>query len=432
MDYLQTQTKGLAWCEKLKDANLLTPDNYDKCVGLYASPGLDNITIPSYPESRTSKEHSFGMTKKQGANFMYTDLTKNRQITCFMSNLEKNKYLAVDPDSADKLILLPESATGEYVVFIIKLANNGMYTVINKATGNYITVNPANGQLVVDSAVLTDNCYFKLIQTGTNKYLFTFESSVMPGKYIILDDVPHVSADGNKYWFLDKLVDGAELGSTDTDIPESRALINNLLANIQDVRGDYFVILAKIEFLKLLKTKLQELTQPTGSIVTYYKENQTLLGLSNDLINSIEFSVSNEINQNEISKINDMITELVAESQRMSSDTYMTVNVKSAKLIELLETLNAKKRLDITKLNGQISSLTNKHRSIADEMDNIDKATDALNEKLAINDKYAEHAEFQDTGYTYDLYSMVVIGIILCVCIAFFGYRLIQRYNTVF
>lgn len=437
MNYHQTKEKVFQLCDKLNKEGLLSEAELENCRRSFAAEG-QNIDLELYKIAKTSKEYSFGMSENQGSDTLYNDLTKTRYIKCFMASGNKKSYLSLRPGIPTSVYMAPAELTQEtqeYNVFIIELQSTGKYagsyTVLSANTNTYLMVE-TNKTISVTGTELTDNCFFKLAQSGPNKYLYTFESAKYPGRYLIADNPVAISNTGSKYWYIEQLGKDADLsGEPGLKKDETAALIDDLLAKINAAKLNYYVILAQIEFLSLLKNKMYNLVKSQGDIINYYfdKKDNRELDISEDLLKYIQFSINNELRTHEGSQIDDLINELTAEAEKIKGSEYMAANEKASRLQELIEKQIAGKKEQIASLNTMIESISAHQRDLNSQQELIESKQERLNTKKQIIDKNYDLALHNDTGYKMELYYSIGVGIVLLALIGFFGYKLWLRIN---
>lgn len=437
MNYQQTKQKVLQLCDKLNNEGLLSEAELENCRRSFTAEG-QNIDLELYKMAKTSKEYSFGMSENQGTDMLYNDLTRTMHIKCFLASGDKKSYLSLRPGISTSVYMAPaelSQETQEYNVFIIELQRTGKYagsyTILSASTNTYLTINQ-DKTISVTGTELSDDCFFKLAQSGPNKYLYTFESTKYPGRYLIADNPITISNTGSKYWHIEKLSSDTDI-SDDTGIKkdETAALIDDLLAKINAAKLNYYVTLAQIEFLSLLKNKMYNMTKSQGDIMNYYfdKKDNRELDISEDLLKYIQFSINNELRTHEGSQIDDLISELTAEAEKIKGSEYMAANEKASRLQELIEKQIASKKEQIASLNMMIESIGARQRDLNNQQELIDSKQERLNVKKQVIDKNYDLALHNDRGYKIELYYSIGVGIVLLALIGFFGYKLWLRVN---
>ena len=412
MNYQQTKQKVLQLCDKLNKEGLLSEAELENCRRSFAAEG-QNIDLELYKMAKTSKEYSFGMSETQGSDMLYNDLTKAQYIPCFLASGDKKLYLSLRPGIPSSVYMAPAELTQEtqqYSVFIIELQRTGKYagsySILCASTNTYLSINQ-DKTVDATGTELTDNCFFKLAQSGPNKYLYTFESVKYPMRYLIADNPITISNTGSKYWYIEQLSSDTDT-SDDTGIKkdETAALIDDLLAKINAAKLNYYVILAQIEFLSLLKNKMYNLVKSQGDIMNYYfdKKDNRELDISEDLLKYIQFSINNELRTHEGSQIDDLINELTAEAEKIKGSEYIAANEKASRLQELIEKQIASKKEQIASLNMMIESIGARQRDLNSQQELIESKQERLNVKKQVIDKNYDLALHNDSGYKMELY----------------------------
>lgn len=444
MNYQDTKQKVLSWCQELQKQGIISDIDLDNCRKSYNA--LDQgVDAGAYTEARTSKEFSFGMSDGQGESGMITDLTKRKYFKCTIATPGGDKYISANPGGSDinKLSLVKGDAEGldrANIIFAIQLANNGYYTIMNEGTGNYIDVTK-DKRLLAGSATPGDGSYFKLAQSGTGKKTYTFEPVKYAGRFICDadggTDLLTIAGTGNKYWMLD-IISEPDASSSDDDTmagsaPETVLLINNLLANINETRLEYYNVLAQIEFLTLLRDKMYNTVKSQGDIMNYYfdKKDTRQLDISEDLLKYIQFSINNELRSHEGSQIDDMIKVLTIKAKALELAEFNVATKRGTDLLELLKgQINQKKdqlaslNVMIEKINGQQRELNDKQSGLAKQIGKYDARKDVVD----VNYKFTRDKQ---AGYELEFKIIIGVAVILMLLCGYFGYRLVRRFKAV-
>lgn len=439
MNYQQTKQKVLQLCDKLNKEGLLSEAELENCRRSFTFEG-QNIDLELYKMAKTSKEYSFGMSENQGTDMLYNDLTKAQYIQCFLASGDKKLYLSLRPGIPSSVYMAPAELTQEtqqYSVFIIELQRigkyAGSYTILCTSTNTYLSINQ-DKTVDATGTELTDNCFFKLAQGGPSQYLYTFESAKYPGRYLIADNPVAISNTGSKYWYIERISPDTDIISGETTgikKDETAALIDDLLAKINAAKLNYYVILAQIEFLSLMKNKMYNLVKSQGDIMNYYfdKKDNRELDISEDLLKYIQFSINNELRTHEGSQIDDLINELTAESEKIKGSDYNTANDKAVRLQDLIEKQIETKKTQIASLNNMIESISARQRDLNSQQDLIESNQARINAKTQIIDKNYDLALHNDSGYKIEFYYTIGVCILLLAMVGFFGYKLWLRVN---
>ena len=438
MNYQDTKSKVIAWCEALHKQGIINEADLDNCRKSYTTLG-QGIDLGVYTDARTSKEFSFAMLDGQGETDTIRDLTKRKQFKCMISNIDMDKYIAIRPNIPGQLQLTDDSLTNmtkagneAQIIFLIQLQQNGYYTIQHITSGNYITVDSSSKILLCNTNIITDAGNFKMSQSSSKTY--SFESAKYPGNYIIEANPLTVSNTGNKYWNLDIITtESSSESNSGTTNEESKALINALLIKINNSRLEYYTILAQIEFLTLLRDKMYNLVKSQGDIMNYYyeKKDTRQLDISEDLLKYIQFSINNELRAHEGSQIDDMINELIMKAKDIEAGDYTISNEKSSKLIQLLKSQIAEKREQITGLNSMIEKVSAQQRELNNRQDGLEKKADKYDSKREVVDTNYNFTQAKEAGYEQEFKIIIGVSIILLALIGFFGYKLWSRFKTV-
>lgn len=437
MNYQQTKQKVLKLCDNLNKEGILSEAELENCRRSFAFEG-QNIDLELYKMAKTSKEYSFGMSENQGTDMLYNDLTKVKQIKCFLASADKKSYLSIRPGITSSVYLAPNEITQdtqEYAVFIIELQRvgkyAGSYTILCASTNTYLSINK-DKTISATGTELSDDCYFELVQGGPSQYLYTFESSKYHGRYLIADNPVAVLSTGPKYWYIERISPNTDIVTSDDTGDETAALIDDLLAKINAAKLNYYTVLAQIEFLSLMKNKMYNLVKSQGDIMNYYfdKKDNRELDISEDLLKYIQFSINNELRTHEGSQIEDRINELTVEAEKIKGSEYLAANDKARRLQELINKQIEGKKAQIASLNTMITSISSRQRDLNQEQELIEAKQDRITTKKHVIDKNYDLAKNNTSGYRVELYYTIATGIILFALIGFFGYKLWQRFSA--
>jgi hypothetical protein len=444
MNYQDTKQKVLSWCQELQKQGIISDTDLDNCRKSYNALG-QGVDAGAYTEARTSKEYSFGMSAGQGESSMITDLTKRKYFKCTIATPGGDKYISVNPGGSDsnKLSLVKVDADGldrANIIFAIQLANNGHYTIMNEGTGNYIDVTK-DKQLLAGLATPGDGSHFKLTQSGIGKRTFTFEPVKYAGRFICEAEpgtnLLTIASTGNKYWVLDIIsepdtnssANGTGSGST----LETVSMINNLLANINATRLEYYNILAQIEFLTLLRDKMYNTVKAQGDIMNYYfdKKDTRQLDISEDLLKYIQFSINNELRTHEGSQIDDMIKDLTVKAKDLELSEFNIANKRGTDLLELLRGQITQKKDQIASLNVMIEKINSQQRELNDKQTGLDKQIDKYDSRKDVVDVNYKFTQDKHAGYALEFKIIIATAVILMLLCGYFGYRLTRRFKAV-
>jgi hypothetical protein len=437
MNYQETKQKVLKLCDNLNKEGLLTEAELENCRRSFTFEG-QNIDLELYKMAKTSKEYSFGMSESQGSDMLYNDLTKAKQIKCFLASADKKSYMSIRPGIPSSVYMAPAELTQEtqeYITFIIELRRTGKYagsyTILSANTNTYLLIEQ-DKTISVTGTELTDNCYFKLSQGGPSQYLYTFESAKYPGRYLIADNPVAISNTGAKYWYIERISPDTDIisaESTGIKNDETAALIDDLLSKINAAKLNYYMILAQIEFLSLIKNKMYNMVKSQGDIMNYYfdKKDNRELDISEDLLKYIQFSINNELRTHEGSQIDDLINELTAEAEKIKGSEYATANDKAIRLQDLINKQIENKKTQISSLNNMIESISVRQRDLNSQHELIENKQDRLITKKQVIDKNYDLAQNNTFGYRIELYYSIATVITLLALIGFFGYKLWLR-----
>lgn len=462
MDYQETKAKVLKLCDNLAAQGLITKEEQINCQRSYVSVGT--AADGTLPESKTSKEHSFGMIGDQGRNSIGQDLTKSGQFKAYLrsslgirtrdrsgeeSGIDSvgetsGRYLAVrspanpgllymETLSPAELINQPADQTGgNRLIFTVKRQDNGHYTIMNDATGNYVKTTP-DGGVNAETNNLTGSVYWKLITKSVGK-VYAFESVAKPGFYLTAG-IPITVTSGqspDQNWTLDRLSDElqADNAAAEFEASNGRALSNKLLEDVSAIRLKYYAILAKIDFLETLRNKILNMTKKDGDIMSYYYDMRAnrSLQMSDELLQSISVSVDTEIRQRELLKLDEEIRRLALESERLEGTKLSDASSTVQKLNGVIDRLINDKKNQIASVNLILEKINAKQIDLNQEEDHINKRQNYQDTKGSVNNTNMNISNMNSNGYQREYWFLIVLYVLTAVAILFFGRKLYSRY----
>lgn len=460
MDYQATKKKVVSWCEGLEKEGVISKDDLDRCYKSFVSFGTD-LSVQRHPEAKTNKKHSFGMNKLQGAGSLGDDLTKKKYIQCFL----KTKYGFTKTDSTGEVVseeefrhltirngitnkkevktelFLASDKEKDIVLsrFVIALQDNGYYTLMNYGTGNYIKTE-SNKSISIDTNNITDGTYFTMKTKG--KYN-VFIPRVLP-EYKLTPDVNKLKlTDGIRQehnWLIDVLPDEEEIDMSEDSINTItiKDTIRKLIAKIMKTRYEYYTYLAQIEFLKLLENKIRNIVKPSGDVMAdFYTRRDDATSderkvLTEQLINSIGFSIKDELENNELANINDVINDLIIEAQKFKSENLTKSDNELNKLIRMLnEQIEENKRI-LEQQTGLISFYNKEQKILNTKNKKITGELQDYNNKELVNTKNYDIITDKSTNIKYEYYYYIAIIIFTIILAGFYGYKLYYRIKDIY
>lgn len=461
MDYQETKAKVLKLCDNLAAQGLISKSELAECQRAYVQIG--SAADGTLPEAKTSAEHSFGMLGEQGRNSLGQDLTRKKQFKAYIRsslgvrvNDRAGDKALDDGDSARYLsvqnggVLYMESLTpaqlinqpadssgGMRQVFTVQMQDNGHYSIMNDATGNYVKVggvtSGGDGIATADTNYLTESAYWKLITKSVGK-VYSFEYVANPGFYLTAG-IPVTITKGqspDQNWTLDRLSDELESETAQAEFEASngRTLANKLLADVAEIRLRYYAILAKIGFLEMLRNKILNMTKRDGDIMSYYydlRANRSIQ-VSDELLQSISVSVDSEIRNREILKLDEEIRELALESERLEGTELAESGRTVQKLNGVIDRLINDKKNQIASVNLILEKINAKQLDLNEEEDNVTKRQKYQATKGVVNNVNTRISDMKSRDYQTEYWFLIGLYVLTGMAILFFAVKLYRRY----
>ena len=469
MNYIETKEKGLKLCDNLLNQGLLTEDEHKACVQAYATrTGIDDIASVALgiPKSKTSAEVSFGMNKKQGQDKRGYDITKKPSFQTFIrsaasdiikntdrtgqsntgggrtvNNNNKSEYLSVNKELGELFLTDIDPKTNTNAansIFLVKLLQDGTYTIQVSNTGNYICVNKDN-KCTVNNNNVSRECMFKLIGVDNTKY--KFESISNPEFFLAAVSASEIyvtdSLSINQVWVLETLGDdeiGANIDSNENiyDSSEAKAIVNGILSEVAAARMRYYGIKSRIEYLALLQSRIIQVIAPEGDIMNYYREihdsDQTII--SDELLQSLAFSISNEVQSREISQISEEIAKLDLEAIKISDAELNVSSARVNKLTALVTSLITERKQSIKDLNLLLDKINARNMTLNDQQDRNDSDLKFYDTQGDINLQNSDISVKRDARNQKEYYLLIGFLVMLAAIILWCGYKLVYKYKT--
>jgi hypothetical protein len=95
MDYQETKAKVLKLCDNLAAQGLMSKAEQAECQRAYVQVGA-SADDGTFPEAKTSSEHSFGMIGEQGRNPIGQDLARKKQFKAYIRSSQGIRVVACD------------------------------------------------------------------------------------------------------------------------------------------------------------------------------------------------------------------------------------------------------------------------------------------------------------------------------------------------
>jgi len=461
MDYQETKKKVINWCEELEKEGVISKNDLDKCYKSFVSFGTET-TVQKHPNAKTNKQHSFAMTKKQGANSVGEDLTKKKYLQCFLKtrygfskndrtgkDITKNengdkeefRYLSIREGIEDnkqvKTQMYLASDTDRDIIFsrfVITLQDNGLYTIMNYGTGNYLKVE-VDKRLIIETNNITDGAYFEMKSKGEN---VVFIPRVFPEFKLTPKVNKLILTDGNRpehNWIIDELPEEeeVEMGSDQVNLIKIKDSVQKIISKMIKVRYEYYNYLAQIEFLKLLETKLRNMVQTNGDIMNslYNRRDDASTDerkiLTENLLQNISYTMNEELENKELIDIDQEIDNLTLEAMKFKAQKLYTSDIELNKLIRMLNEKNEEIKTEIQSQRQLIGFYNKEQKSLNKKSETINHELDNYKSKSITNDTNYKIINDKKTILNNEYYFYIAIIILSIIMIGFFGHKLYQR-----
>lgn len=461
MDYQETKKKVINWCEELEKEGVISKNDLDKCYKSFVSFGT-NTTFQKHPIAKTNKQHSFAMTKKQGANSVGEDLTKKKYLQCFLKtrygftktdrtgkDITKNetgdeeefRYLSIregieDNQQKKTQLLLVSDKDRDIILsrFVITLQDNGLYTIMNYGTGNYLKVE-ADKRLSIETNNITDGAYFEMKSKGEN---VVFIPRVFPEFKLTPNVNKLFLSDGKRpehNWIIDELPEEeeVEIDSDQVNLIKIKDSVQKIISKMIKVRYEYYNYLAQIEFLKLLETKLRNMVQTNGDIMNalYTRRDDASTDerkiLTENLLQNISYTMKEELENKELIDIDQEIDNLILEARKFKAQKLDTSDIELNKLIRMLNEKNEESKAEIQSQRQLIGFYNKEQKSLNKKSGTINNELDNYKSKSITNDTNYKIVNDKQTILNNEYYFYIGIIILSIIMIGFFGYKLYQR-----
>jgi len=461
MDYQETKKKVINWCEELEKEGVISKNDLDKCYKSFVSFGTET-TVQKHPNAKTNKQHSFAMTKKQGANSVGEDLTKKKYLQCFLKtrygfskndrtgkDITKNengdkeefRYLSIREGIEDnkqvKTQMYLASDTDRDIIFsrfVITLQDNGLYTIMNYGTGNYLKVE-VDKRLIIETNNITDGAYFEMKSKGEN---VVFIPRVFPEFKLTPKVNKLILTDGNRpehNWIIDELPEEeeVEMGSDQVNLIKIKDSVQKIISKMIKVKYEYYNYLAQIEFLKLLETKLRNMVQTNGDIMNslYNRRDDASTDerkiLTENLLQNISYTMNEELENKELIDIDQEIDNLTLEAMKFKAQKLYTSDIELNKLIRMLNEKNEEIKTEIQSQRQLIGFYNKEQKSLNKKSETINHELDNYKSKSITNDTNYKIINDKKTILNNEYYFYIAIIILSIIMIGFFGHKLYQR-----
>jgi hypothetical protein len=466
MDYQETKKKVVSWCEELQKEGVISKKDLDKCYKSFVSFGSDT-TVQKHPKAKTNKKHSFAMLGKQGENTLGEDLTKKKYFQCFLKtkygfsktnrsgdklinkdatttniNSEKtHRFLSIRKGIEDnkqvKTQLFLASETDKDIIlsrFVITLQDNGLYTLMNYGTGNYLKVE-ADKTITIDTNNITAGAYFNMESKGE---FVVFIPRVYPEfkltpkvNTLILTD--GIRAEHNLS--IEELPEEeeVELGENQINTVKIRDKIQKIIANMIKNRYEYYGYLAQIDFLKTLQTKIRNMVKSNGDVmnVLYNRREDASTDerkqLTENLLQNISYSIKEELENNELVEIDEEIDNLILTARKFKAQNLTTSDNQINKLISMLNEKIGENKSELESQRQLIGFYNKEQKSMNKQSQIVNDNLKEYTSKTNVNDKNYQIISEKQTILTNEYYYYIAIITLTVIGLGFFGYKLYGR-----
>lgn len=465
MNYQETKKKVINWCEELEKEGVISKNDLEKCYKSFVSFGTET-TVQKHPNPKTNKQHSFAMTKKQGANTIGEDLTKKKYLQCFLKTkygfsktdrtgketsindkgeVEEFRFLSIregiENNQQKKTQLLLVSDKNRDIIlsrYVITLQDNGLYTIMNYGTGNYLKVE-ADKSISIETNNITDGAYFEMKSKGNN---VVFVPRVFPEFKLTPKVNKLVLTDGKRpehNWIIDELIEDEELDLTEdqVNLVKIKDSVQKIISKMIKVRYEYFNYLAQIEFLKLIDSKLRNMVGTNGDIMNslYNRREDASTDerklLTENLLQSISYTMKEELENNELINIDQTIDNLILESTKFKAQNLDTTDKEINKLLSMLNEQSEAIKTEVSSQRQLIGFYNKEQKSLNKKSEKINEDLELYKSKSITNDTNYQIINDKKTILNNEYYFYIAIIILSIIMIGFFGHKLYKRILTV-
>lgn len=466
----ETNDKVLRWCQALHKEGLLSEVDLDKCAGQFSqlnqAPKLGVDTIASNDDLK----REYGMTNKQLLNatldpikyMLDNDQRRNIQITI--------EGIRIDPESSHLRTLNKLEAPTEF-----NLINRGSKIgclLQDTNTGRYVGLKQKASYKGADYIAIADlvtpnpSSYFRLTSIGTNdSYNSTIDSDhhweieamsqsgfgltllQAPINRVILSNL----GSPNQYFQLIavKQANNANKSNSNTDgsefhAEEARARIDDILANINQHRLEYYKLLAMRDFLNGLREKMSYVVSSNGPVMDYYhqtisqlvkRDNEGRLVSNSDSkqrqLISIQSSIKTELEANELATIDSMILQLDKRAKAYSSGPLSSSVSKIDTLYASIDKAIKNRNDQIKQLDVVLKKVNQDQQAMTNDLQRLNKLQLADTHKTIISTTNDSIIKDQESTHKITYWGIIVLFVILLACIGIFGRQLWQRILSV-
>jgi len=459
MSITDTNDKVLKWCKSLYTEGLLTNADLDKCHNQFAQLSkLQSLgTVATLGPNDIKKE--YGLSEEQVSEAVINPLKYILDNDVRETIVIEINGIRVDDESSSLRVLAKLEVPTRF-----NLINRGHKVgclLQDTSTGRYIGLkqknNTDNSDYIALASLTTPDpsSYFRLSSVSSNNntvaisndkgHKWQLESVMQPGKALTLLDKPInrvILADlssPRQHFNLTVIRDiNPVTGSIDNPeefyAEEARVRIDDILANINQHRLEYYKLLAMKEFLIGLRDKMIYIVDKNGPVMDYFHQKINSMDMRDSegrltdntgdkarQLAGIQLSIKSELESYEIVDIVSMIEELDSRAMAYSAGPLATATTKIDRLYRSIDTA-------ISRRNGQIDQLDKILKKVNQEQQNMSSDLQRLEEQK-MKDKRREIVtttndtiiKEHESNHNITYWGAVVLLVVILGCVGIFG-----------
>lgn len=448
-----TNDKVLKWCQALHDEGLLSEIDLDKCTSQFAQLN-DSIPYATASDITINEElvkREMGLTPEQ-----------IRQATLdpvkYILNNDKRHTIQIEigdihVDNETNILRRRKrlEAPTRFNLIHRGIQTGCLLQVVE--TGRYVTLKQKDSRghniLAVANLETPDaGSYFRLKSIDTSKpsvrhsRKWVFESITNPGQALELLGgainmvvLSQISAPGQ---YLDiHIVKESRNMTADKGDPmefvaeDARQQVDNILANINQHRLEYYRLLAMKEYLLGLRDKMRQIVAQNGPVMDYYYQTlgqysdmESLKNNNQQQLLAIQSSISSELESQEIANITNMINQLEEQARAYAAGPLATSTAKIPLLMTSIETAIRRRNDQIKQLDEVLGKVNREQSIITEELNRLESQKSANQVRNTVSSTNDNIVRLASKTHVWNYWSSIALILLLVLCISVFGYKL--------
>lgn len=469
-----TNDKVLRWCKALHGEGLLTNADLNKCTHQFTRLSQTPLLSTSTTVGPNDIKREYGLTSDQLREAVLNPLkymldndvhqTINIEIEGIRVDSETSQLRSLNKlevpttfnliNRGNKVgCLLQDMDTGRYVGLKQKTRSEGVDYI---ALASLTTPDPSSYFRIF--SISAHNGDGNNTTHNEDGHRWQLESVMQPGNALTLLDLPInriiLSELGSPRQYFnftvirhDNYGSGVDGNTNDPEefyAEEARARIDDILANINQHRLEYYKLLAMKEFLSGLRDKMLYIVDRNGPVMDYYHQMISDINIRDSegrltdntgdkqrQLQAIQLSIKSELETHEIADIIAIIGELDSKARAYSSGPLATATSKIDRLYRSIDTAIARR-------NDQIDQLDKVLKKVNKEQQHMTRTLKSLENQQTIDERREIVTTTNDsivkehkTNHNLTYWGAIVILVIVFGCIWVFGKELINMSKDV-